>query len=85
MISASERSPGQLECSEFRVAMMISQDAWLLISVIGQCMIVSHLYYDNGVKAIKMIRNDFATKYNQRPGLTESKDDIDNLLGKWPR
>lgn len=48
-------------------------------------MIVSHLYYDNGVKAIKMIRNDFATKYNQRPGLKESKDDIDNLLGKWPR
>lgn len=62
-------------------------------------MIVSHLYYDNGVKAIKMIRNDFATKYNRsiercaqrrtgqraRPGLKESKDDIDNLLGKWPR
>jgi hypothetical protein len=39
----------------------------------------------DGVKAIKMIRNDFATKYNQRPGLKESKDDIDNLLGKWPR
>lgn len=65
--------------------MMISQDAWLLTSVIGQCMIVSHLYYGNAIKAIKMIRNDFAAKHNQRPGLKESKDDIDNLLGEWPR
>lgn len=85
MINASERSPGQLECSQFRVAMMISQDAWLLISVIGQCMILSRLNYDSPIKAIKMIRNDYVTKHNIRPGLKESKDDIDTLLGKWLR
>jgi hypothetical protein len=81
----SERAPGQLECSQFRVAVMISRDAWLLASVIGQCMIVSHLYYDNGIKAIKMIRNDFDAAFGVTPGLKESKDDIDDLLGRWPR